>query len=107
MLVQNRRIFAFPAWRSNSQTVHATIRGYWVRIDVDAAALVEHKRAKIVDAMGVVGVGMGVKHPIKPGHFGVKQLLAQVGRGVDQHSRDAASAVSPFDQERCAAAAVF
>ena len=40
--------------------------------------------------MGVVGVRMGHQHAVEPIDVGVEQLLAQVGRGVDQHLRLAA-----------------
>jgi hypothetical protein len=32
----------------------------------------------------MIGMGMGVDHPVEPPDAGVEQLLAQVGRGVDQ-----------------------
>ena len=58
--------------------------GRLVQIDRNAPALVHHDRAKIVDAMGLVGMLMGQKHRIDVIDLGVDQLLAQIGRGVDQ-----------------------
>ena len=47
--------------------------------------------AQIVDAVGVVGVLVGVEHAVEPIDVGIEQLLAQVRRGVDQDARDAAA----------------
>ncbi len=69
-----------------------------VGIDVDAAALVEREHPQIVDAVDVVGVGVGEQHRIEPGHLGLEQLLAQVRRSVDQHRRVLAGLVGALDQ---------
>src|SRR4029450_17026 len=42
----------------------------------------------------------------KPLHPGLEKLLAQVGRGIDQHSGDAGP-VPPLNQKRGAPAAIF
>src|SRR6201995_2201301 len=65
----------------------------------------QHHRAEIVDAMGLVGMLMGEKHRIDVVDLGIDQLLAQVGRGIDHDPRHAPLR-SPLDQERAAAAAV-
>src|SRR6185437_17145445 len=62
--------------------------------------------AKIVDPVGLIGVFMGQKHRVEVVHMGVNQLLAQIGRGVDQDPRCSAIG-SPLDEQRAAAAAVF
>src|ERR1700722_20367523 len=56
--------------------------------------------------MGLIGMLMGQKYRIDVIDIGVDQLLAQIGRGVDQ---DPGEAVIPaaLDQQRAAAAAVF
>ncbi len=45
------------------------------------------KRAQIVDAVGVVGVLVGVEDAVEVVDLGVQKLLAQVGRGIHQHAR--------------------
>ncbi|OIQ73337.1 hypothetical protein GALL_450290 [mine drainage metagenome] len=74
--------------------------------DRQAFARVEHDLAQIVDAMHMVGVGMGVNHCVQFADARVKQLVAHVGRGVDQHAGGARVGVT-LDQQRAAAAAVF
>ncbi len=45
--------------------------------------------AQIVDTMQVVGMGMGEQHGVERGDAGIEQLLAQIGRGVDEEPRPA------------------
>src|SRR5262245_18550710 len=42
---------------------------------------------------------VGEEHRVEPVNIGLKKLLAQVGRGIDQNPGDA-DAVSPFNQKR-------
>ena len=70
------------------------IGGRSVQIDRNALALMQHHRAQIVDAMGLVGVLMGQKHRVDVIDIGVDQLLAQIGRGIDHDPGDAALARS-------------
>ena len=56
---------------------------------------------QIVDAMQMVGMRMGQQDGIQPRDTGVQQLLAQIGRGVDQNCPPAG-----FDQQRSSAATV-
>ncbi len=86
--------------------MHDIFGGRLVQIDRNAPALMHHDRAQIVDAMGLVGVLVGQKHRVDVVDMGVDQLLAQIGRGVDQDPRHAAIG-SPLGQQRAAAAAVF
>ena len=51
----------------------------------------QHDRAKIVYAVGLVGVLMGEKHRVDVIDISVDQLLAQVGRGIDHDPRRAIS----------------
>jgi hypothetical protein len=48
------------------------------------SAHVEDDHAQIVEPVDMIGVGMGVDHPVEPPDARIEQLLAQVGRGVDQ-----------------------
>ena len=48
------------------------------------ARMAEAERPEIVDAVRVVGVRMGDQHAVEPLDAGVDQLLAQIGRGVDE-----------------------
>src|SRR5262249_42508502 len=57
--------------------------------------------AKIIDSMQMIGMGMGQDDRVETVDLGGKQLLAQIGRGVDQHGLAAA-----LDQQRGAAPAV-
>ncbi len=66
----------------------------------------QHHRAQIVDAMGLVGMLVGEEHRIETVDFGVDQLLAQIGRGVDHDAGDAVAGTL-LHQQRTAAAAVF
>src|ERR1700688_1511603 len=56
--------------------------------------------------MGVIGMLMSEQHAIKPVHLCVEQLLAQIGRAVDQNACYAARA-SALNQQRAAPPAVF
>ena len=82
------------------------LAGGRVEIDVDAATPVERHQAQIVDAVHVIGMVVGVEHAIDPTDAGVEQLLAEVGRGVDQDRGVAARAVA-FDQQRAAPAPIL
>jgi len=82
------------------------LRRIVVEIDVDRAALLDVERAQVVDAVGVVGVLVGVEHGIEVIDVGCQELLAQVRRSVDQHAGDSSGA-APFDQKRSAPAPVL
>ena len=56
--------------------------------------------AQIVDAVGMVGVLMGIKHAIEPVDIGVEQLLAQIGRRVDEHARAPSDRSSTSSEQR-------
>ena len=86
--------------------MHDVFSGRLVEIDRNAPALMQHHRAQIVDAMGLVGVLMGQKHRVDMVDIGVDQLLAQVGRGVDHDPRHPVLGAS-LGQQRAAAAAVL
>ena len=64
------------------------LSGMRVVIDVDAPLAVKRHHAQIVDAVHMIGVVMGVEHPVDPAHIGVEQLLPQVRRSVDQDGGD-------------------
>ena len=85
--VQDRRIVAAGRLdEAIGKARHQHARGRVVGIDVDAAALVQDQPAQVVDAVGVVGVLVGVEHGVEPVHVGVEKLLAQIRPGVDQHA---------------------
>ena len=62
------------------------IGGRVIQIDRNAPALMQHDRSEIVDPVGLIGMLMGQEHRIDVIDIGVDQLLAQIGRGVDQRS---------------------
>ena len=104
---QDRRIVA--ALRRDEaigEPRHDVLGGRLVEIGRDAPALMQHHRAQIVDAVGLVGMLVGQEHRVEVIDFGVDQLLAQIRRGVDHDARDAL-ARRALDQQRAAAAAVF
>jgi len=74
------------------------LRGRFVHIDVHAAALVHKQRPQIVDAVGVVGMLVGEQHAVEPVDLRLEQLLAAVGRAVDQNARNAAGGIAAFHQ---------
>ena len=85
MLGEDRRIVAARRrHEAIGKPVHDILRGRLVQIDRNAPALVQHHRAEIVDAVGLVGVLVGQEHRVDMIDPGVDQLLAQIGRGVDQ-----------------------
>ncbi len=53
------------------------------------------QRAQIVDAVGVVGMLVGVEHAVEPIDLGIEELLAQIRRGVDQDAGHAAASPPP------------
>ena len=104
---QDRRIVAaFGRDEAIGKPRHDVFGGRLIEVDGNAPALVQHDRAQIVDAVGLVGVLMGQEHRIDVIDIGVDQLLAQIGRGVDHDPRGAVRARA-LDQQRAAAAAVF
>ena len=56
--------------------------------------------------MRVVGVLVRVEHTVEPIHFGIEQLLAQIGRCVDENACDAFGSPA-LDQERGPPPAIF
>ena len=99
MLVENRRIFT-PGRRLEAVVKPRANFGARAGIHVDrhAPAHVNYERPQIIDSMGVVGVFMRQQDGIQADHACVKQLRAQVWRGVDQNARRAARS-RPFDQD--------
>ena len=65
------------------------------------AQLKPPKNAQIIDAVGMVGVIVGIEHAVKPADTDVEQLLAEVGRRVDEHRRRPLPAFA-LDQHRTA-----
>ncbi len=95
VLGHDRRIFA--AGRRFEAIAEALLhhrRGLFVEIDVDAPPALDEQRAQVVDAVGMVGVLVGVENAVDPIDIGVEQLLAQIGRGVDEDRGSPSPSVS-------------
>ena len=89
-----------------AETVQQRRRGGRIGPDRHPLMGIVGKLADIVDAVGLVGMGMGIDHRIDGGDIGVDQLPDHVRPGIDQHAGDAMFA-HPLDQQRTAAAAVL
>src|SRR5258708_7480197 len=66
----------------------------------------QHDGTEIVDAVGLVGMLMRQEYRVNVIDLGVDQLLAQVGRSIDQDSRNSAIPCA-LREQRSAPAAVF
>ena len=102
MRVRDRRILA--AGRRHEAIAEAQLEhppGRLVAVDVDAPPLGEEQAAQVVDAVGVVGMLMGIEHAVDPVDAGVEELLAQVRRGVDEDAGGALS-LPPVAVSSCA-----
>ena len=77
------------------------LAGLGVVIDGDAPAPVVGHHAQIIDAVGVVGMVVGVEHAVEPADAGIEQLLAEIRRAVDQHIGRALGAF-PLHENRAA-----
>src|SRR4051812_1686920 len=58
-----------------------------IRPDRDRPAHGAIDRAQIVDAVEMVGMGMGVENGVEPAYPGVDELLAAIGRRIDEDRR--------------------
>src|SRR3954447_20525980 len=107
MARQDRRIVAaLGRDEAIGEPRHDVFGGRLVKVDRNAAALVQHDRAQIVDAVGLVGVLMGQVYRVDVIDICIDQLLAQVGRGIDHDPRGAVRACA-LDHQRAAAATIF
>jgi hypothetical protein len=77
-----------------------------VQVNVNSPPFLDHQGAKVIDAVGMVGMRVGEEYSVEPIDFGVEKLLAQIGRGIDQCSRNTGPATA-LDQKRSPAAAVL
>src|SRR2546423_12734744 len=108
MEIEDRRILA--AWRRReaiAEPLDQGARGRVIGVDVDALPFLERERPQVINAVGMVGMVMSIEHRVEPLDGGVKQLLAQIRRGVDQDASALTRAVCPLDQQRAAPAAVL
>ena len=99
--VENRGIIA-AGWGGEAiaEGFLQTVAGQRIEIDVDAPPVVQGQHAKVIYAMGVVGMGVGVEDGLDTVDIGGEKLLAQVAAGVDQHSRGlVAAGAKPFQQK--------
>ena len=98
VLVRDRRIFA--AGRRHEAVAelmeHDAGRGL-IQVEIEALPAMNVKRAQIIDPVGVVGVRVGEEDAVEPIDIGVEQLLAQIGRRVDEHAGAAAVGAGSLD----------
>ena len=72
-----------------------------IGIDIDRLFRQPVDAAQFIDAVAMIGMGMGVKNGVEFLQIAIEQLLPHIGRGIDQN------VVSPcLDQNRNARAAV-
>mmetsp|Transcript_6994 Transcript_6994/g.11294 ORF Transcript_6994/g.11294 Transcript_6994/m.11294 type:complete len:278 (+) Transcript_6994:98-931(+) len=89
--VEDRRVGrAFRLHEDISEPAEQRVLGGAIRPDLQPGAHVEDHHTQIIDPVNMVGVGMGIDHPVKPSDALIQQLVAQVRRGVDQDARFAA-----------------
>ena len=104
--VENRRIRAALGLDEGiAEPVEQAVAGRAVGPDRQAGAGVEHDLAQIVDAVHVIGMGMGVDHRIERADARIHQLRPHVGRGVDQDAGRALLRLA-LHQQRAATAGV-
>ncbi len=103
-----------PGWpdrrrrlRSSSRTGRRQRRRFPVHVDRHALAMADDQRPQVVDAVALVGVLMGQQDGVQPVDPGGQQLVAHVGRGIDQdHGRLERSRRPGADQDRAPRPAV-
>ena len=76
-------------------------------IGVDALPGVVADDAHIIDAMGVVGMVMGVEDGVDMSGIGVEQLLANIGAGIDQDAGGGTWGARFFNKNGAAQPCVF
>jgi hypothetical protein len=84
------RIFA--AGRGAETVAEARMQGAagsLIEVDIEPPPVLDEERAQVVDAVGMVGMGMGEEHGIEPVDLRVDELLAQIRRSIDQNGRKA------------------
>ncbi len=101
VLASRRRFQAIAKARANTR------HGLGVRVDRDPLALRQCKTAQVIDAVNMIGMGMGVDHGIKTVHLVDNHLLAEIRSGVDRDRGFTAIRSDLRDQERSACPAVF
>src|SRR5262245_1095523 len=107
MTLEDRRVFACGRRVETIGETRAELPArHGIVVDIDAAVAVIGDLAQIVDAVGVIGVVVGVEHAVEPDRAGIEELLAQIGRGIDQRRGLTLRAV-PFDEERATLAPVL
>ena len=85
MRIQDRRIIAARRLvETIAELCHQAFPVRPVGPHIDAAFHVERDGAEIIHAMGLIGVIMCDQYAVYSPDMGIQQLLAQVGRGVDQ-----------------------
>ncbi len=82
--VADRRIGALPL-EHIAEPSHQPLVGIGVHVAGRAPALADPEGAQVVDAVGLVGVVVGVEHRVHAADAGRGGLLAELRRGVDHH----------------------
>ena len=63
-----------------------TLQGRPAGKNIDALSLYNGKTAKIINAMHMIGMAMGIKHAIKVAYVGIQHLLAKIGPGINNQT---------------------
>ena len=87
MVCHNGRIFAAGRGPKAVAEPHMQNSGsMFVHVNGNSAPVLDDERAKVVDAVGMVGVGMSEKHRVEPIDVRIEKLLPQIRRGINQDS---------------------
>lgn len=70
-----------------AKTLHQPLGSGLVGIGFDAGTLDDRVLAQVINAMNMVGMGMGIDDAVKPADLGGKHLLAKIRAGVDDRPR--------------------
>ena len=74
-------------------------RGRRIHIEIDAAPLHDDERPDFIDAMRMIGMGMGQQDRVEPIDAKIEQLGAQIRPHIDQNLRLGAFGVGAFDEK--------
>src|SRR5690606_29332417 len=90
MRLQNRRVrTARRCFETVAEALPQAGECRPVGMDVDEAPLCENEGAHVVDAANVVGMRVGIDHPIDGLHIGHQHLVPEIGAGVYYDTCDA------------------
>ena len=107
MAIEDRRILAICRHlEAIGEALPELLSCQFVVVRRNASPPIVGHHAQIIDAVGMIGMVMGVEHAVEPTDSDVEQLLAKVRRGVDQHIGRALAAFL-LHQHRAAPPAVL